>query len=170
MEKEGFEVASQPLLRFPKRPSGACRHCSSAFSTAAPRRSKLHFIRFHASAKNSTVLLLLLFPKRSTDLSGTPNFTSLLPPPAVESRRSPRRFPSLGFKSFFPKIMSRIKPQKVGSDSEPPGARLQANRRTERGFLRKKEEQGSGRMTLFETTGKKSVGAKRTLLRRVQGQ
>ncbi len=81
-------------------------------------------------------------------------------------KRSPRRCPALGFKSFFSKIMSRTKPQKGGSDCEPPRGRLQPSRRAERGFLRKKEEQGSGRMTLFETAGKKSVGAKRTLLRR----
>ena len=39
---EGLEVASQPLLRCPKKPSGACRRLSSAFSTATPTPPSLH--------------------------------------------------------------------------------------------------------------------------------
>ena len=56
--------------------------------------------------------------------------------------------------------------QKVGSDSKPSWARLQANRCAERDFFAKKEEQGSKRMIFLQ----KKNGAKRTLLRRGRGR
>ena len=57
-----------------------CRHTPSPLSTAAPRRHKLHIVRFRIVHESSLISLLLLFPKSLLDFSGT-LLCSLHPPP-----------------------------------------------------------------------------------------
>ena len=68
-------------------------YSSLTILTAAPRRHKLHIVRFRIVHENSLISLLLLFPKSLLDFSGTLLCSLHRPPDAVasvapETRRS----------------------------------------------------------------------------------
>ena len=68
-------------------------YSSLTILTAAPRRHKLHIVRFRIVHENSLISLFLLFPKSLLDFSGTLLCSLHRPPDAVacvapETRRS----------------------------------------------------------------------------------